>query len=166
MWQNLVKSKLNDKYLFNRVRHFIKKMRITEKNGKKIKISQEILAEKFGKTKKFIYNMERGDKPTRLSESMRYIGEIALVTDISPDILVNRYFELPQENNNNYYLSDIEKSLLNSFRKISPEIRRKYAELGEISNEKFSLALEIQSYPATFLRKTINYINEARELKL
>lgn len=137
-----------DKYFVERVAHFIKSKR------RKMRLTQSELAEMFNLNINQIWRMELGNETTKLSTALRIVSKFAKCAEMSPVQFISYMLQIPI-NIEPTSLSTNEVAIIKAFRQAPAELRRKYAEMSEISNVKFSLALEILTLPAPILKKIV-----------
>ena len=145
-----------DEYFVKRVAHFIKSKR------NKMEMTQAEMGDLFNLNIHQISRMEAGDQTTKLSTSLRVVSEFAKRNNMSAVEFISYMLQTPIKTDA-ASISPNELSLLKAFRKVPAELRRKYAELAEVSSVKFSLALEIQTLSAPVIKKILDLVNAIRE---
>ena len=146
----------SDVFYVDRISHYIKSKR------NELKFTQSQLADFYDVNIHQICRMELGTQTTKLSSALRTIDEFSKKSEMSPVQLIAYLLKIPLNAENNV-MGPNEISLLKAFGKVPPEIRRQYAELADISNVKFALALEIQTLPAPCLRKILDLVKSLLE---
>ena len=145
-----------DEFYIERVAHFFKSKR------KNFKLTQQQIASKYGIDSNQIWRMELGKASTKLSRALRVIDEFARKSDMTPPQFTAYLLKTPHTEEE-ASLGPNEVALLKAFRAASPELRREYAQLAQASDFKFSLALEIQKYPAPIVKKVLDLLRVTTE---
>ena len=101
--------------------------------------------------------MESGKTTSKLSTAIRVIDEFSKKTDMSPGEFVG-YLLKKQNIEKSSNLGPNEIALLKAFRSVTPELRREFAKIAQNSPSKFSLALEILTYPVPIIRKALELL--------